>query len=374
MANKKQEIFSSSDQDIALISKALSHPARVQIIKILTEKVVCVCGEIVELLPLSQSTVSQHLKELKNAGIIIGEIDGPRTCYCIDYDKLLFYKNLMENFFNLINQNNRSVKMLKSEEIKEVVKKKYSEIAGESTNCGCGCNCSSDQILTYVMSDSYQNIEGHLPEANLNLGCGIPTEFANIKEGYTVLDLGSGAGNDVFVTRNIVGENGFVIGVDMTEEMIAKAEKNKTKTGYTNIEFRLGDIEKLPVNDNSIDVVISNCVLNLVPDKRKAFKEIYRVLKSGQHFCVSDIVIRGELPYKIQCSLELYTGCISGAISIDEYTNIIKESGFSNIQIKKEKQISVNETTLSSLLNQDEIRRYKDSNSGIFSVTVYGVK
>lgn len=264
--------------------------------------------------------------------------------------------------------------MKSNEEIKKVVKEKYSQIVNKSSSCCSGCGCSDGQLPIDIMADSYKNVEGYIKDADLSLGCGIPTEFANIKKGDTVLDLGSGAGNDVFVARNIVGDEGFVIGVDMTQDMIVKAEKNKAKTGYQNVEFRLGEIENLPIEENSVDVVISNCVLNLVPDKEKAFKEIYRVLKSGKHFCVSDIVVIGELPEKIKNSLELYAGCVAGASQKEEYLAIIEKTGFKKIEIKKEKKIEVDEKLIKLFLNEQDIINLNENNFGIYSITVYGIK
>ncbi|GAK56822.1 protein containing Methyltransferase type 11 domain [Candidatus Vecturithrix granuli] len=205
--------------------------------------------------------------------------------------------------------------------------------------------------------------------ADLGLGCGLPTQFAAITEGNVVLDLGSGAGNDVFVARSLVGDSGKVIGVDMTEAMIAQAQQNLAKLGYKNIEFRLGDIESLPVKDNEIDVVVSNCVLNLVPNKTKAFQEIYRVLKPGGHFCISDIVLRGELPEKLKSLAELYAGCVAGALQYDEYLHAIREAGFVDLEIHKDHQYIVPNATLAQYLNQEDIQIYRQSNAGVFSIT-----
>ncbi|HEY6905814.1 MAG TPA: arsenite methyltransferase [Ignavibacteriaceae bacterium] len=238
--------------------------------------------------------------------------------------------------------------MQSPEEIKQVVKEKYGEIAAKNQQgCGCGCNSKSNKIVGYtVMQDEYDHLEGYVPEADLGLGCGVPTEFAGIKQGDTVVDLGSGAGNDVFVARSIVGETGQLIGIDFTSEMIDKANLNKQKTGFKNVEFRQGEIESMPIDNESADVVISNCVLNLVPDKRKAFSEIHRILKPGGHFCVSDIVLKGELPSGLKKSAEMYAGCVAGALQQDEYLNIIKQSGFRNAEIKKTKVIELPDSVL----------------------------
>jgi len=266
-------------------------------------------------------------------------------------------------------------------EIKKVVKDKYAEIAKAAKGSGCcgpvDCCGSTNEsnIIDYsVFQDDYTGEQGYNPDADLGLGCGIPTQYAQIKEGDTVIDLGSGAGNDVFVARSIVGENGKVIGLDMTEEMIQKAVKNNSKLGYENVEFKLGDIEKMPIESDIADVVISNCVLNLVPDKQKAFSEIYRVLKPGSHFCISDIVIDGKLPEGLKKSAEMYAGCVSGALQKDEYLNIIEQNGFNNVEIKKIKVIELPDELLKQYLNDEEINLFKNNKTGIFSITVVGYK
>lgn len=262
--------------------------------------------------------------------------------------------------------------MATNEKLKTIVKEKYSSIA-KKVNQGCGCNCScSDDYSTF--SGDYSNKDGYVAEADLGLGCGIPTEFAQIKEGETILDLGSGAGNDVFVARSLVGEKGKVIGIDMTEEMINKAKENLNKLGYENIDFRVGDIENLPVTDEEVDVIISNCVLNLVPDKRKAFAEMIRVLKPGGRFCVSDIVLNGELPKKLKSVAELYAGCVSGASEKNEYLNLLKNVGFVDVEIKKDQQYYLGDEILKPFLEPSEINNYRKANGSIFSITVVGKK
>lgn len=258
---------------------------------------------------------------------------------------------------------------------KEVVKEKYGEIASKSGgSCGCGCGSSSKIVGYTVMKDEYTELKGYVPEADLGLGCGMPTEFAGIKEGNVVVDLGSGAGNDVFVARAQVGETGTVIGIDFTPEMIVKAERNKSKLGYANVEFKLGEIEAIPLNDNIADVVVSNCVLNLVPNKVKAFSEIFRIIKNGGHFCVSDIVIKGEMPNELKKSAAMYAGCVAGAIQQDEYLGLLKASGFKNIEIKKVKTIHLPDEVLKQYLSEDKIADFRNSNLGIFSITVIGEK
>ncbi len=264
-----------------------------------------------------------------------------------------------------------------STKIKETVKEKYSEIANqskeqnESSCCGAG-SCST--VDYNVFSENYNQLEGYVPDADLGLGCGLPTQFAKIKKGDTIIDLGSGAGNDCFVARAVTGENGKVIGIDMTEAMINKARDNAEKLGFNNVEFRFGDIEKIPVAANRADVVVSNCVLNLVPDKRKAFQEIFRILKPNGHFSISDIVLVGKLPDSIQHASEMYVGCVSGALQKSEYINIINETGFVNCTIQKEKLITMPEDILADYLNPQQIEDYKNSGTGIYSITVYAEK
>jgi len=202
----------------------------------------------------------------------------------------------------------------------------------------------------------------------------MPTEFAQIKEGDTVLDLGSGAGNDCFVARKIVGDKGKVIGIDMTEAMLVKAKENAKKLGFSNVEFIFGDIENMPIDENSIDVIVSNCVLNLVPDKKKAFKETYRVLKPKGHFSVSDVVLKGNLPESLKDKAEMYAGCVSGAIQKEKYLDLIKQTGFDKIKVQKEKTIQLPNEILMQYLTIEEMEDYKNGKFGIFSITVFGNK
>lgn len=265
---------------------------------------------------------------------------------------------------------------MKAEDLKTIVREKYSGIVKKNdpsaSCCGSSPCCSGTDYS--VFSESYKDLNGYNPDADYNLGCGIPTEYAKIKAGDTVLDLGSGAGNDCFVARALTGETGRVIGVDMTEAMIVKARENNIKLGFSNVEFRPGDIESLPVEDSCIDVVISNCVLNLVPDKDKAFAEIFRVLKPGGHFSVSDVVLRGNLPGKIQQAAEMYAGCVSGAIDIELYLKKMEKAGLKNIRVQKEKIISLPDDSLLNFLDRDELDEFRNSGSGIFSITVYAEK
>ncbi|MCJ7449279.1 MAG: arsenite methyltransferase [Bacteroidales bacterium] len=262
---------------------------------------------------------------------------------------------------------------MKAENLKQIVKEKYGRIAKESSSekssC-CSSSCCGPDIGYTFLSESYENKEGYNPDADLNLGCGIPTDYAGIKKGDDILDLGSGAGNDCFVARAIVGENGKVTGLDMTEPMILKARGNCAKLNFKNVEFVLGDIEKMPFDDKLFDVVISNCVLNLVPDKAKAFSEIFRVLKSGGHFCVSDVVIKGNLPEKMQKDAEMYAGCVSGASEMTEYLKIIENSGFLNLKVHKQKEISLPDSLLSKYNDENELNSFNAGDTGIFSITV----
>lgn len=262
--------------------------------------------------------------------------------------------------------------MSEQNEIKEAVKNKYAEIAVATKSCGCGC---SSKVIDYtIMKDDYSQLNGYVKDADMGLGCGVPTEYAGINNGDTVVDLGCGAGNDIFVARPYAGNNGKLIGIDFTEEMLLKANANKAKLGFSNVEFKLGEIENLPLENNSANVVISNCVLNLVPNKQKAFSEINRVLKPGGHFCVSDIVIKGNLPSKLKQSAEMYAGCVAGAIQQDDYLGIINQTGFENIEIKKTKVIELPDKILAEYLNDEEIKTFRENNIGIFSITVVGYK
>jgi len=261
---------------------------------------------------------------------------------------------------------------------KEIVKEKYGQIADQSftagNSSGCGPSCCGVGADYVIFSEDYKNLNGYDPDADLGLGCGIPTEFAVIKTGDIVVDLGSGAGNDCFVARALTGDTGRVIGIDMTEPMIEKARNNLKKLGYSNVEFRLGDIEDMPVISDSTDVVISNCVLNLVPDKGKAFSEIFRILKPGGHLSVSDIVLRGGLPEKIKQAAEMYAGCVSGAIEIEEYLRIMTKAGLTNLLIQKEKTIIIPDEIMLKYLDPSELTDFRKSNTGIHSITVYAEK
>jgi arsenite methyltransferase len=263
-------------------------------------------------------------------------------------------------------------------ELKELVKEKYGEIALQSkeqneTSC-CGSTCGCNTVDFSIMAEDYTNLPGYVADADLALGCGIPTEFAQIKPGDTVVDLGSGAGNDCFVARSLVGETGRVIGIDMTVPMIEKANKNLKVLGLTNVEFRLGDIENVPVDKNTADVVVSNCVMNLVPDKQKAFAETFRILKPNGHFSISDIVLVGELPEGLRRDAALYAGCVSGATQKEEYLNIIRGAGFVNVTIQKERLITLPDDLLGHYLTVEQLKEFNERKIGIFSINVYADK
>jgi arsenite methyltransferase len=261
--------------------------------------------------------------------------------------------------------------------LKALVREKYGEIADQSRTqnaascCGAG-GCSTE--VYNIMADDYSQLAGYNPDADLGLGCGLPTEFAKIKKGDIVIDLGSGAGNDCFIARALTGESGKVIGIDFTERMVEKARLNAEKLGFHNVEFRFGDIEKMPVSADVADVVVSNCVLNLVPNKFNVLKEVYRVLKPGGHFSISDIVLEGELPYKLREAAEMYAGCVSGAIQKNVYLEIIEATGFKNITIQKEKSILLPDDILLNYFSAEEIQSFRSSNAGIYSITVYAEK
>jgi SAM-dependent methyltransferase len=267
--------------------------------------------------------------------------------------------------------------MQTAEDLKEIVRQKYSEIAlqDKATNASscCGAGGCSTEVYN-IMSDDYTTLEGYNADADLGLGCGLPTQFAKIRPGDTVIDLGSGAGNDCFVARAETGVNGRVIGIDFTTAMIEKARANADKLGFNNVEFRQGDIEKMPVTSNLADVIVSNCVLNLVPNKDGVFKEIYRVLKPGGHFSISDVVLVGALPDALRKDAEMYAGCVAGAIQKDVYLELINHNGFQNITLQKEKPIVIPDDILVNYLDEKEMQDFKKGDTGIFSVTVFAQK
>ncbi|MDE0559588.1 arsenite methyltransferase [Algoriphagus sp. NF] len=267
--------------------------------------------------------------------------------------------------------------MDQEQKLKEVVRERYGKIAeqGKAENAASCCGATSPSTKVYnIMMDDYSGTEGYLEDADLGLGCGLPTQFAKIQQGDVVIDLGSGAGNDCFVARHETGPEGKVIGIDFTPAMIKKARANAEKLGYHNVEFREGDIDQMPVNDNVADVVVSNCVLNLVPNKEKVIGEIFRVLKPGGHFSISDIVLIGDLPEALRQDAEMYAGCVAGAIQKSDYLSFIQQAGFQSIQIQKEKTITLPDDILEKYLSQEEIQQFLSKQTGIFSITVYAEK
>jgi SAM-dependent methyltransferase len=262
-------------------------------------------------------------------------------------------------------------------QLKEIVKAKYSEIATQdketnmSSCCGAG-GCSTE--VYNIMSDDYSTLEGYNADADLGLGCGLPTQFARIKKGDVVIDLGSGAGNDCFIARHETGETGKVIGIDFTPKMIERARMNAEARGFHNVEFREGDIEHIPVSANTADVIVSNCVLNLVPNKDGVFKGIFRVLKPGGHFSISDVVLMGTLPEGLRKDAEMYAGCVAGAIQKQVYLELIQANGFEDVTIQKEKPIIIPDDILQRYLSSDEIQAFNNGGTGIFSITVFARK
>lgn len=267
--------------------------------------------------------------------------------------------------------------MSKQQELKNIVKERYARIAeqgkAENASSCCGATTPSNKVYN-IMMDDYSETSGYVEDADLGLGCGLPTQFAQIKKGDTVIDLGSGAGNDCFVARHETGGEGKVIGIDFTPIMIEKARANAEKLGYNNVEFREGDIDAMPISNDVADVIVSNCVLNLVPDKQKVIAEIFRVLKPGGHFSISDIVLVGELPDALRSDAEMYAGCVAGAIQRSEYLKLIEDSGFQNIKVQKEKTIVIPDDILGKYLSQKEIQSFNKGATGIFSITVYAEK
>ncbi|MGB8528514.1 MAG: arsenite methyltransferase [Rhodoplanes sp.] len=262
-----------------------------------------------------------------------------------------------------------------AESIHALVRQKYGALARkEASGCGCSCACDGGADSLDMIGDAYKSVEGYVPEADLGLGCGLPTEHANVRPGEAVLDLGAGAGLDAFVARRLVGEEGQVYGVDMTPDMVVKARANAEKLGYRNVEFRLGEIERLPFERGSIDLVISNCVLNLVPDKARAFAEVFRVLRPGGRFCVSDIVASAPLPEGIRQAAALYVGCVAGAEPEADYLAIIRATGFHDVRIATSRRINLPDEVLAGFLTETDLVTMRDADLHVKSITVVGVK
>jgi arsenite methyltransferase len=357
-----------SRETLANLAKALGHPARVAIVQFLLEQRACVCGQIVDSLPLAQSTVSQHLKKLREADWIQGEVEGPRTCYCINPAAIQKFFRLSRQLFSPLMEN---ISMDTPDDIRTTVRERYAEAAKNSGSlCGCGSCCGGAVDVDAISRQVGYTLEELkiLPEgANLGLGCGNPIEHANLKAGETVLDLGSGAGIDCFLAARAVGEQGRVIGVDMTPAMIEKARANLKAVGVKNVEFRLGEIEHLPLADASVDVIISNCVVNLSPDKPQVFREALRVLKSGGRLMISDLVLRLPLSDKLRTSVEAYVGCVAGASMKDDYLTLMREAGFTDVTIVDEHLYDVGIEALGKELQKEAL-------DAVVSVKVRAVK
>jgi SAM-dependent methyltransferase len=259
------------------------------------------------------------------------------------------------------------------EEIKKVVRDKYSGIVLNSENskkpCGCGCGDTMDYS---IMSEDYSKVDGYVPEADLGLGCGLPTQFAFIRPGDTVVDMGSGAGNDCFIAARETGIKGKVIGIDMTEAMVNRARENAHKLGISNVEFHLGEIESTPLQDGCTDIVVSNCVFNLAPDKSAAFRETFRILRPGGHLTISDIIIDGELPEPLLKEAEMYAGCVAGALMEDEYLNIVRATGFRDVTVMKKRRIHLPADLTDHYGVTEELNR--EGGPGIYSITVFAKK
>jgi len=340
------------ETELAKLTRALGHPHRLAILRHLHEQKACICGEIVSVLPISQSTVSQHLKKLKEAGWISGEVEGPRTCYCINQLALERFRSLIDaSFLSSIEDT-----MSNTTDIRATVREKYGKIVSQNRGC-CGPTCcggaSDTDAVAVQIGYSPEDLDYIPAQSNLGLGCGNPLEYANVKAGETVLDLGSGAGLDCFLAAREVGKTGLVIGVDMTAEMIERARENTKNGAFTNVEFRLGEIEHLPVADSSVDVVISNCVINLSPDKSQTFREAFRALKPGGRLAVSDLVLARPISDALRGSVEAYVGCVAGALLKDEYLTAIREAGFSSVEILREDRYEIGLESLGDALQKE---------------------
>jgi len=346
--------------------KALGDETRLTILSYLLEHSYCAC-DFSSLTKKDQTTVSKHLKVLVEAGILKYERQGRNIIYSIKNeeirDLLVFLgirdvkpccngqqtsgvccaeieNKLQDKKENL--KNKEWGKRMDAAEKKEVIKKKYQEIATLGGSCCSGGGCCGDLSaadLSRSLGYSEADVQA-VPDANLGLGCGNPTAFAELKPGDIVLDLGSGAGFDSFLAAQRLGSSGKVIGVDMTQEMVEKAQGNARKYGYSNVEFRQGDIEALPLDDRSVDVIISNCVINLAPDKEKVFREAFRVLKPGGRMYVSDMVLLEDLPEDLKNDCDMLAGCVAGALLKEEYLELLKKAGFSVKILAEDSDIS----------------------------------
>ncbi len=262
------------------------------------------------------------------------------------------------------------MKITSDSEARQTVREAYGRIAEEvdATCCESGCGCQSNTI-----APSYEHESGYRRVADLGLGCGLPTAFSQIREGDTVVDLGSGAGNDVFIAAEAVGSSGRVIGIDMTESMVLRALKNAVGLGATNVDFRLGEIEDLPVAGNTVDLVISNCVLNLVPNKLRAFSEMFRILRPGGRFTVSDLVVEGVLPPEMAGAASVYAACIGGAIDRQQYLSLLHEAGFRSVEVREDREVIVPKQVIDGPELKAAYERFAPT-GGLFSVTITGLK
>ncbi|MDR1831117.1 MAG: arsenite methyltransferase [Fusobacteriaceae bacterium] len=359
--------------EYAKIFKALSDEKRLRILHYISAGELCAC-ELLEKFHITQPTLSHHMKILSNCRLVRGRPAGKWTYYSLgaDIDKDVLH---ILTCMNETEGGEDEFTLKTNEELKQAVKEKYAKLAlGKAEDCDSCCTSAASCGTDIMMNEDYSELEGYAEDADLGLGCGLPTKFAGIKAGDTVVDLGSGAGNDSFIARAETGESGRVIGIDFTPEMVAKARDNAKKLNYTNVAFIQGDIENIPLPDNTADVIVSNCVLNLVPDKKAVFAGIYRVLKPAGHFSISDIVTVGKMPEQLKSTAELYAGCVSGAMEREEYMQIIKQAGFRNIAIQKERAIEIPEAVLRENLSEAELKRYHKNPDIIRSVTVYAKK
>jgi SAM-dependent methyltransferase len=263
-----------------------------------------------------------------------------------------------------------------AEEIKDSLKERYTDIAYQSEEfieeeCGCGSGCGCHSGATDV---EYYDEPGYHPYADLGLGIGMPTRYAEIKEGQTIVDLGAGAGMDSFLAREITGPAGKVIGIDMTERMVEKARKNAEIAGYNNVEFRLGDIEKLPLSDKTAHVVLGNGIMNMVPEKKQAFSEIYRILKHHGNLSLSEIMVKGDMPKGLKIDAEMYVGCMAGSMNLEEYIQVLSDCGFEEITVKEEKKLELPDAMLHYYLPPEEAREFREGAPGIYSVTLTAEK
>ena len=259
---------------------------------------------------------------------------------------------------------------------KEQIQERYNKLAlSPKITRGCGCKPMdpSEKQFT-ITSEAYESTKGYVEEADLGIGCGLPVQHAGIKKGDTVIDLGSGAGNDCFVAREVAGVEGRVIGIDFAHNMITRARANAQRRGLTNVDFIEADIEQIPMQDETAEVVISNCVLNLIPNKKRVFNEIYRLLKPNGHFCVSDIVVNGHFPEAFINEASLYAGCIATAIQEDDYLRYIEGAEFKNIRIVRRKRVDIPKEAIDTHLNKEQIEKLCNGEIGIYSITVMGEK